>query len=453
MRHWRFLPRSLNDKDQQRRGINPSSLIALSFLALIVLGAILLKTPWATTMPITWTEAFFMSTSASTVTGLSVVDVGSRMTLFGQIILMLQMQAGGIGIMTFAALVLMVLGHQLGIGEQRLVREAMNYTRVSDLGWLVKRIVLLVFMIEGIGALLLFLYLVPELGLRQGFYQSIFFSISAFNGGGLSLYSNSIARWAGEWPIVVVMGGLIIAGGLGFTVLAELRSFRSWSQLSLHTKLMLSGSAGLLLFSFLIIVLFEWYNPSTLGIYSAQEKLWIAAYHAITPRSAGLTMIDMGSITITVSILMIVLMFIGGGTNSAASGIKVTTFMVLVLSTRAFLRGRDAPIAFGRRIPPSTILRSLAMAFIAMMLVLTALFLLSITDGHLGFLPLFFETMSALGAVGLSMGITEYVSEPGRWMLMVCMFIGRIGPLTLVFLLAKPKLQRVRYPEGDVYIG
>lgn len=440
-------------RQHNKRGVNPSTLIAMSFLALIVIGALLLKTPWATTSPITWSDAFFMSTSASTVTGLGVVDVGSRMTLFGQIVLMLQMQAGGIGIMTFAALVLLMMGQQLGIGEQRLVREAMNYTRVSDLGWLVKRIVLLVFIIEGIGALLLFLYLVPELGLEQGFYQSIFFAISAFNGGGLSLYSDSIARWAGEWPITLIMGGLIIIGGLGFTVLAELRSFKSWAKLSLHTKLMLSGSAGLLLFAFVIIVVFEWYNPSTLGIYNPQEKFWIALFHAITPRSAGLTMFDMGGVTLTVSIMVIVLMFIGGGTNSAASGIKVTTFMVLVLSTRAFLRGRDAPVAFGRRIPPSIILRSLAMAFIAMMLVVAALFFMSITDSHLGFLPLFFEVMSALGAVGLSMGITEYVSEPGRWILMVCMFIGRIGPLTLVFLLAKPSVLRVRHPDGDVHIG
>jgi len=440
-------------KTQYKRGVNPSSLIAMSFLGLIVVGALLLKTPWATTAPITWSDAFFMSTSASTVTGLGVIDVGSRMTLFGQIVLMLQMQAGGIGIMTFAALVLLMMGQQLGIGEQRLVREAMNYTRVSDLGWLVKRIVVLVFMIEGIGALLLFLYLVPELGLEQGFYQSIFYAISAFNGGGLSLYSDSIARWAGEWPITLIMGGLIIIGGLGFTVLAELRSFKSWAKLSLHTKLMLSGSAGLLLFAFVIIVVFEWYNPSTLGIYNPQEKFWIALFHAITPRSAGLTMFDMGGVTLTVSIMVIVLMFIGGGTNSAASGIKVTTFMVLVLSTRAFLRGRDAPVAFGRRIPPSIILRSLAMAFIAMMLVVAALFFMSITDSHLGFLPLFFEVMSALGAVGLSMGITEYISEPGRWILMVCMFIGRIGPLTLVFLLAKPSVLRVRHPDGDVHIG
>lgn len=440
-------------KTKYKRGVNPSSLIAMSFLGLIVVGALLLKTPWATTSPITWSDAFFMSTSASTVTGLGVVDVGSRMTLFGQIILMLQMQAGGIGIMTFAALVLLMLGQQLGIGEQRLVREAMNYTRVSDLGWLVKRIVVLVFIIEGIGALLLFLYLVPELGLGQGLYQSIFFTISSFNGGGLSLYGDSLARWAGEWPITVIMGGLIIIGGLGFTVLAELRSFKSWFQLSLHSKLMLTGSAGLLLFTFLIVVLFEWNNPETLGMYNTQEKFWVAVFHAITPRSAGLSMINMGSVTLTVSVLVIVLMFIGGGTNSAASGIKVTTFMVLVLSTRAFLRGRDAPVAFGRRIPPSVILRSLALAFIAMMFVLSALFLISITDSHLGFLPLFFEVVSALGAVGLSMGITEYFSEPGRWILMVCMFIGRIGPLTLVFLLAKPSALRVRHPDGDVHIG
>lgn len=448
MKGW--LPRK---RTAVQRGLNPSTLIAGSFLVLIVLGALLLKTPWATTVPISWSDAFFMSTSASTVTGLGVVSVGHDFTVFGQIVLTLQMQAGGIGIMTFAALVLLMLGQQLGIGEQRLVREAMNYTKVSDLGWLVKRIVLLVFFLEGLGALLLFLYWVPELGLERAFYHSLFYAVSAFNGGGLSLYDDSIARWAGDWPVTLIMGSLIILGGLGFTVLAELRQYQSWARLSLHTKLMLTGSAGLLLFTFVIVALFEWHNPDTLGPYGAQEKFWITVFHAITPRSGGLSMIDMGGITVTVAVLMIVLMFIGGGTNSAASGIKVTTFMVLVLSTRAFLRGREAPVAFGRRIPPGIILRSLAMAFIAMMLVLSALFVLSITDGNLGFLQLFFEAMSALGAVGLSMGITGEISEAGRWVLMVCMFIGRIGPLTLVFLLAKPKGQRIRYPDGDVHIG
>lgn len=433
------------------RTLKPSSLIALSFLALILLGALLLKLPWATTSPITWSDALFMSTSASTVTGLSVVDVGSRFTAFGWVVLTVQMQAGGIGIMTFAALVLMMLGHQLGIGEQRLVREAMNYARVSDLGWLVKSIVKLVLAIQAVGALLLFLYWVPELGLKRAFFYSIFYTISAFNGGGLSLYADSIARWAGEWPVTLILGGLIIIGGLGFTVLAELRRAQPWHQLTLHTKLMLSGTAGLLLFAFVVILAYEWHG--SLAHLSPSEKVWTALFQAITPRSAGLTMVPMAEMTLTVLILTVVLMFIGGGTNSAASGIKVTTFMVLLLSTRAFLRGRDAPVAFGRRIPPDMILKALALTFIALMLLLTAVFLLSMTDSRLGFLALFFEVASALGAVGLSLGITEQLSEPGRLILMVCMFIGRVGPLTLVFVLATPKAQRIRHPDGEVHIG
>lgn len=451
MRSW--LPHLIGESSPLVRGMNPAVLVAGSFLSLIVLGAVLLQMPWATTSAITASDAWFTATSAVTVTGLGVVDTGTRFTVAGQVVIMVLMQFGGIGIMTFAALALLLLGQHLGLGEQRLVREAMNHTRVMDLGWLVKRIVALVAVIELTGAGLLAVILVPDLGWRDGVFQSLFYAISAFNNAGFALAPDNLMSWAGQWPFTLVVGGLIVVGGLGFTVLAELRARTRWGGMSLHSKLMLSGTAALLLLAFVVFLACEWNNPGTLGGHSVSEKLSISFFHAITPRTAGFNMVDIGSMTLAVTMLYIVLMFIGAGTNSTGSGIKVTTFMVLLLSTRAFLRGSTTASVFGRRIPHGIMLKSLAIVFIAMMLVLFALFLLCLTDPALGFLNLFFETVSAFGTVGLSRGITAQLSEPGRFIIMVVMFIGRIGPLTLVFLLARPQTQRIRYPEGDVHIG
>lgn len=439
--------------DRKPTGFNPASLVAGSFLLMILLGAAALQSDWATREHLSWHQALFTATSAVTVTGLSVIDVQRSLTLPGQLVLLLLIQLGGIGIMTFAALMMLLLGHQLGIGEQRVVREAMNHTRVMDLGWLVKRIFLLVLTIELFGVFLLMNIMVPVDGWIQGVYQSIFYSVSAFNNAGFALTSEGMAGQAGHWPLALVLGSLSIVGGLGFTVLSEIRLSASWKTLSLHSRLMLSGTVTLLLLGFLVFALCEWNNPDTLAPYSADEKLAISFFHSVVPRSSGFNMIDVGGMTMAATMFCIILMFIGAGTNSTGGGIKVTTFMTLVLATRAFLRGRSEPVVFGRTIGQELVLKALAMVFIAMMIVMLSLFALTITDPEQEFLDLFFETVSACATVGLSRGITSDLSDAGQQVLMVAMFIGRIGPLTLVFLLARPQLQRIRYPSGDVHIG
>lgn len=451
MRSW--LPHLIGEDSALVRGLNPAVLVTVSFLLLIAVGTVALHSDWATLTPLGWRDALFTATSAVTVTGLAVVDTDVQFSTAGHLVILLLVQLGGIGIMTFAALMLLLLGQQLGIGEQRLVREAMNHTRVMDLGWLIKRIFLLVFAVELAGALLLLVILVPDQGWREGGFHALFYSISAFNNAGFALTPDSMMPRAGHWPLALVLGGLAVLGGLGFTVLAELRLGTRWSAMSLHSKLMLSGTAALLLFGFVVFLACEWSNPATLAPFSTSEKLAIGFFHAIVPRSAGFNMIDVGGMTMAVTMLYIVLMFIGAGTNSTGGGIKVTTFMVLILSTRAFLRGRTTPSVFGRHIPAEIVLKSLAMAFIAMMIVIVTLFALTLTDPGLAFMDLFFEAVSACATVGLSRGITGELSEAGRVVIMVAMFVGRIGPLTLVFLLARPQLQRIRYPAGEVHIG
>ncbi|MCG8439129.1 MAG: Ktr system potassium transporter B [Pseudomonadales bacterium] len=433
--------------------LSPPLALLGSFLGLIVIGTLLLKMPVSTHVPIDWLQALFTATSAVTVTGLSVVDTGSHFTLTGQWILLLLIEAGGIGIMTFAAATLLAIGHRLGLGEQQLIRDSMNYTRFSDLGWLIRRIVVMVVVVQALGAGLLMLIWVPALGWGQGAFHSLFYAVSSFNNAGFALSADSLTGWGGHWGVVAIITLLVIVGGLGFTVLADLGKQRRWSQLTLHSKMMLVGTGGLLLFSLVFFLLAEWNNPATLAGLPWYERLPVAWFQAVTPRTAGFNVVDVASLTLPVTVLYLLLMFIGAGTNSTGSGIKVTTFMVLVLATRAFLRGRPLPSLFGRQISAQLVYKALAVALIASVLVFVALMALTFTDGRLGLENLLFEVVSAFGTVGLSRGITTELSTPGQLIIMLTMFLGRVGPLTLAFLLTRPHQPVVRYPEGEVHIG
>ncbi|MDX1803790.1 MAG: potassium transporter TrkG [Alcanivorax sp.] len=433
--------------------MSPPAALAVSFLMLIAIGTLLLMLPDASRVPVSWLQALFTATSAVTVTGLSVVDTGSEFTLFGQCIILLLIEAGGIGIMTFAAATLLAMGHRLGIGEQRLIRDCMNYTRVSDIAWLVRRILVVVVVVQAVGVGLLMCIWVPALGWGQGFFHSLFYAVSAFNNAGFALSADSLTGWAGNWGVVLVITTLILIGGLGFTVLAELERGVRWHKLSLHSKLMIVGTVVLLAVSMLVVVTMEWNNPGTLGKLSTSDKWSAAWFQAVTPRTAGFNVVDIHALSLTTTLLYLLLMFIGAGTNSTGSGIKVTTFMVLVLATRAFLRGRPLPVVFGRQISSTLVFKSLAVTFIGCGVVFIGLLALSVTDGRLGMEDLCFEVVSAFGTVGLSRGITGQLSEAGQIIIMVMMFIGRVGPLTLSFLLTRPYRPAIRYPDGEVHIG
>ena len=277
--------------------------------------------------------------------------------------------------------------------------------------------------------------------------------MSAFNNAGFALSADSLTGWGGHWGIVLIITTMIIVGGLGFTVLADFGKGWRWRGLSLHSKLMLVGTGVLLAATLLFFMLAEWNNPGTLGDMSVSDKLAASWFHAVTPRTAGFNVVDMSALSLPTSLFYLLLMFIGAGTNSTGSGIKVTTFMVLLLATRAFLRGRPLPVIFGRQISSTLVYKSLAITFIACGVVFVALMALSVTDASLGFEDLTFEVVSAFGTVGLSRGITGELSSAGQWVIMLVMFVGRIGPLTLSFLLTRPRQPVVRYPEGEVYIG
>jgi trk system potassium uptake protein len=447
------LSRQARSVGRRLLSLNPPQALLLSFVTLCLLGTLLLKLPLASYGETTWLQALFTAVSATTVTGLVVVDTGTHFTLFGQMVLLCLMQAGGLGLMTFGVFVIAMTRDRLSLGQMSMLREALNYRSHGDLRSLLQWMIGFTVIMEMLGTLLLAIQWVPEMGLARGLYFSLFHAISAFNNAGFGLLDSSLMRYAGSAWINLVIPFLFITGGLGFIVVAELVRKRRFAHLSLHAKLMIVGTVVINAVATLAILALEYRNPGTLGgMASFGERLWAAWFQAVSPRTAGFNTIDIGAMTAATSLLMMLLMFIGGGSGSTASGIKLSTFIVLLLATRDFLRNREHPTAFGRSIDSGTVLRAMSIAVISMIIVFAALFCLTVTETA-SFLDLAFESVSAFGTVGLSRGITAQLSGAGQAAIILLMLVGRIGPLTLAFMIASRKRSDIRHPFDTVNLG
>lgn len=433
---------------------SPPAIMAASFLVLIGIGTVLLWLPFSSHDGLKLGEAFFTACSAVTVTGLAVVDTGSALTGFGQTVVLILIHLGGLGLMTFAALTVMALGGKLGLSGQRLVREALDQTSPSDVLLLVRHIVVMSLLLELLGAVILATVWVPEMGWGQGLWFSVFHSVSAFNNAGFGLHGDSLMPWAGNPVINGVITALFIIGGLGFIVLLDLWRQRGFTRLNLHSKLTLVGSLALCLLGWALILLFEWNNAGTLAALPVSERPLAAWFTAVTPRTAGFNTVDTAQLSDPSTLVTMFLMFIGGGSNSTASGIKVGTFVVIMLSTWAFLRGYRQPQVFGRAIPMASVFRAYAVIVLSLMVVIISGFLVIILEPKLAMMDVLFEVFSAYGTVGLSRGITAQLSLPAQIVIVFLMFVGRIGPLALAFSLArKVETPHFHYPEGQVQIG
>ena len=428
-------------------------LLALVYISWVILGAIGLKLPFATTTPITWSDALFTATSAVTVTGLAVVDTGTTFTMLGQGILMLLIQLGGMGLMTFAVLVLSSLGMQIGLTQRNYLREEMGLSSMGGLLELAVMIFKVVLLCELLGFALMAFVFVPEFGWQMGLWQSAFHSISAFNNAGFSLFSDSLMGYVDEPLIIFTISIQFIIGGIGFAVLSDIFHFGKWRKFSLHSRLMLVGTAVLICLSCLGYGFLEWNNPNTLaGLSSTQDKLQAAWFEGVTPRTAGFNSMDTSAMTEGTTLLTMVLMVIGGGSTSTAGGIKVTTAVVLILATIAFFRHAGRMKAFGYSIEPEQGLKVMALLTVSVFVIITGLFLI-VTTHDIDFLVAAFEVTSAFGTVGLSQGATGDLDNFGRAIICTIMFLGRLGPLTLGFFLATKSPTRVKYPEGSIYLG
>ncbi|WEG12086.1 TrkH family potassium uptake protein [Pullulanibacillus sp. KACC 23026] len=432
--------------------LSPPQIITSVYFLIILIGALLLMLPFSTTHGISFLNALFTSTSAMTVTGLAVVDTGEAFTYFGQIVILLLIQTGGLGIMVFAVFIFILLGRKIGLKQRILMQQSINQTELGGIIYLARRLLTYSLIIESIGAFFLALRWGPTMGWGNGIYNAIFHSISAFNNAGFSTWSDNLTKFVGDPTVNIVISLLYIIGGLGFTVLIDLWTKKRFKDLSLQTKLMLIGTLVINVISVLLIFIMEYHNPNTLGKLTLPEKIWAAYFQGTVPRTAGFNTIDIGSMHPSSLFLMCLLMFVGSGSGSTGGGIKLTTFIAILLCVLSFLRGKSEIVVFKRSIPPSIVIRSLVVSFLAFLLIFVAVFILNITE-KAPFIEILYETISAFGTVGLTMGLTSHLSWIGRIVIILVMFVGKIGPLTLAISFAKQNDAPIRYPKENILTG
>jgi potassium uptake TrkH family protein len=440
------------------RSRHPAQLIVFAFAAGVLVGAALLLLPIATAGEerASLTTALFTSTSALCVTGLVVVDTPTYWSSFGQAVILGLIQIGGIGIMTLASLLALLVARRLGLRTRLIAQAETAAPELQDVRRLVFGVVLLSLCFEAVAALLLMLrfWATYDMSFGSALWHGVFHAISAFNNAGFALWSDSLVQFVTDGWITLTVAGAVIAGGLGFPVWIELRrrilSPRFWT---LHTKLTLVLTAALLTLGFAAVAAFEWSNSATLGPLDTAGKLLAAFFQGVTPRTAGFNTIDYGSVTQETLFVTDILMFIGGGSASTAGGIKVTTFALLFLIVWSEVRGDPHVTAFSRRIPAHAQRQAWSIAFIATLAVAVGTLAL-MAESDSPFREVLFEAVSAFGTVGLSTGITADWGEPGRIVLVVLMFLGRTGPYTLAVALALRERKRLYgFPEERPLIG
>ncbi|KIL48255.1 TrkH family potassium uptake protein [Jeotgalibacillus soli] len=438
---------------KKKRSFSPPQLLIGLFGVSILIGTFLLKLPIAHTTSISWLDALFTAVSAITVTGLVVVDTGTVYTLFGQFVILGLIQLGGLGIMTFAVLIFLMLGRKIGYRGRLIVQQSLNQNDAGGIIRLAIRLAVFSFIIQFFAIGLLSTVWVPELGLWKGLYFSLFHAVSAFNNAGFGLLPDNLVAYVGNPIINLVISGLLILGGIGFTVLVDMWRSKTIRQWSLHTKIMIVGTIVINAVAMLFIFFTEWKNPNSIGTLPLKDKLWASYFQAVSPRTAGFNTIDLTGLDDATIFFMIVLMFIGAGSASTGGGIKLTTFIIILLATLAFFRSKHELTIFNREIRQELIFKSLAIAMSSVLLVVGALFILTHTEHDVNFLTILFEVVSAFGTVGLSLGITAKLTVFGKIVIIIVMFAGKLGPLTLVFSITRPDKRKIKFPKGDVLAG
>lgn len=438
--------------------LSPARVLVGGFLGLILIGTILLSLPQASVegrLPVF--DALFTATSAVCVTGLVVVDTGTHFTRFGQVVIMILIQAGGLGFMTMATLFFLILGKKITLKERLVMQEALNQFSLEGLVRLTKTILVFTLVIEGLAALILGLRFSIDMGFRTGMYMGVFHSISAFCNAGFDLMGSvGGASMTAYWndPLVnFVIIGLFVFGGLGFTVLVDIYNRRPIKKMALHSKFVLLITAILLVVGFLGVFILEYNNPETIGELSFIEKILPSLFTGATTRTAGFNSIDTGALNPATLFFMLVLMFVGASPASTGGGIKTTTFGVLLVSVAAMIKGKEEVNIFSRRLPMNIILKALAIIVIGLIVIGVATIILAQTEQQ-DFLQVVFEVVSAFGTVGLSTGITSELSVVGRGIIIVIMFMGRVGPLTMALAFGQRlRPSKIRHPEEKVLVG
>lgn len=436
---------------------SPPKQLVLGFALIILVGAQLLALPIASSdgQATRWIDALFTATSAACGAGLILVDTGLYFTTFGQVVILVLIQIGGVGFMTMATLFALVLKRRISYKERLALREALNQSSLEGIVRLVRRIVIYTLVIEAIGAVLLSVRFMFDMPPGRALYYGIFHAVSLFNNAGFDImgkYGSFTSHVDDLWFNLTAMP-LIVLGGIGFVVLADLIDFRLKRKLSLHSKVVLFTTGLLIIVGTAIIFAFEYSNEQTMGDMTFGEKVLAALFQSVTARADGTNTLDISSLRQATQFILILLMFIGASPGSTGGGIKTTTFATLMGAVYAMLRGKDDVVMFRFRLAKEQVYKALSVTLFALALVLSAALVLSTTEDH-HFLMILFEVTAAFGNVGFSMGLTPDLTLYGKIVIMLMMFIGRLGPLTLSYAIG-PRRERMRYrhAEGKMMIG
>lgn len=408
--------------------------------------------------PLEFINALFTSTSATCVTGLVVRDTGIDFTRFGQVVIMLLIQVGGLGFMTMATLFAMVFKRKISLKDRLLLQEAMNQNTMEGIVRLIRKVLTYSLLIELCAALVYSVRWAFDMPIGRAVYFGIFHAVSMFNNAGFDLFGEyrSLTLFVDDPVVNLVTMFLIVSGGIGFVVISDLTGFRNNRQkwkLSLHSKVVLSMTAALIVIGTLVIFVFEFTNSKTLAPLGWGGKIWGSLFQSVTPRTAGANTLDIGALRQATQFFMIILMFIGASPGSTGGGIKTTTFTILVGAVLAMIRGREELVLFRYRLAQERIHKAITVTMFALFLIIVVTMILSATEDA-SFLSILFETTSAFGTVGLSMGLTAKLSVIGKVLISLTMFAGRLGLLTLAYALGPKKEKELyRHPEGKMIIG
>ncbi len=441
---------------------HPARTIALTFLILILGGTLFLTFPGSSVQPGTtpFLTALFTSTSAVCVTGLIVVDTPTYWTTFGQWVLVVLMQVGGLGIMTLSASAALVLGRALGAGSRGFLTEVVEETAKRDVTRLLQFIVTFTFGTEAVGAVILGMWWSRSMPPSEAWFHAVFHAVSAFCNAGFSTFSTSLEQFVGDPVVNLVVAFLIVIGGIGFTVAGSVWLFLRrpwhpglwWRHEQTHTKLVLATTLALIVIGTLGFFYFE-YETSLSGL-SLSRKLLASFFQSVTTRTAGFDTLPMATVAPVTATFMMLWMFIGGSPGGTAGGIKTTTMAILVLALRSLVRGRRDVEVYARRVPDETLLKAIAVTLLAGTLLLICFMLLLVVQHGQNYLDIMFEAVSAFGTVGLSRGLTPALTPSGRLIIILLMFVGRTGPLTLAFAVGKSAARSYyRYPESRILVG
>lgn len=434
-------------------------ILALGFAITILTGGVILSLPICSSQGIytNLLDSIFTATSAVCVTGLITVDTGTYWNTFGQFVIMILIEIGGLGFMSVATFIAVLLGKKITLRDRLVMQEAMNAFKIQGVVNMLLYVIGITISIQLIGALLLSVIFIPKYGEAKGAFYSLFHSASAFCNAGFDLMGNfsSLTSYNKNYLVIIVLGLLIIIGGIGFTVLIELINYPAKKKLSVHSKVALLVTGVLILWGTASILLVEYNNPGTLKDMTLGQKILNSFFSAVSPRTAGFNSISTGDMTIAGKFTTVILMFIGGSPGSTAGGLKTVTFGLLALTVWAAMEGREDAEAFGRRFSKETVYKSFALLCISMVIVLTVTMILTVTEPSQKFIDLLYEATSAFSTAGLTTGVTQELTNWfSKVILILTMYCGRVGPLTVILaIINRRKRTGIKYPKGNILIG